>query len=472
MSDARQIQFEPAGPVSQAFLADNSFVRGIMGPIGSGKSAGCVIEILKRSQMQAPSPDGLRRTRWAVIRNSYPELRTTTLKTWADWCPLAYGKLTQDSPITHYVKTPELDMEVLFLALDREEDARKLLSLELTGAWVNEAREVPKAIIDALSGRVGRYPSKMQGGATWSGIVMDTNAPDDQSWWYKLAEQGVPDGWKFFKQPSGRSPQAENLKNLPVGYYKRIEAGKDPDWIKVYVDGEYGYVTEGKAVFPMYRDSAHTSPTAIVPAPGLALLLGVDFGLTPAAIIGQKYADGRWRIIDEVVADNCGIVRFAEVLTAYMASTYPHHDIGIGFGDPAGNQRSFDSERTALEIMREHTGWQWKAAPTNDPVMRLEVVRGALNRMVDGQPGLLVSPKAIALRKGFTGGYHYASVRTGNGTQFHETPKKNQYSHPHDALQYLLLGGGEHNVVMNKTRRQSRKGERMARDIDYPVLGG
>ena len=70
--------------------------------------------------------------------------------------------------------------EVLFRALDRPADVKKLLSLELTGAWVNEAREVPKAIIDGLQGRVGRYPSMREGGCTWSGLMMDTNPPPDR----------------------------------------------------------------------------------------------------------------------------------------------------------------------------------------------------------------------------------------------------------------------------------------------------
>lgn len=459
------VKYEPAGKVSQKFLEDPSFVRGIMGPIGSGKSTACAIEILRRAQMQTPSADNVRRTRWAIIRNSYPELKTTTLKTWGDWCPTRYGRLTMDSPILHHVKvppgedgTPGLDMEVLFLALDREDDARKLLSLELTGAWVNEAREVPKGIIDALTGRVGRYPSKSQGGASWSGIVMDTNPPDDQSWWYKYAEEETPEGWKFFKQPSGDSKQAENVKNLPTDYYKRIRAGKDPDWVKVYVDGEYGFVTEGKAVYPMYRDRVHASPTALQPVERLPLLIGVDFGLTPAAVIGQRLTSGRWLILDEFVTENCGVIRFAENLKLHIARHYPEFQVGAGWGDPAGTARHAD-ERTSFEIMKTYTGWMWRPAPgENDPVMRLEVVKAALNRLVDGEPGLLISPKAVTIRKGFAGGYHYKFMKTLSGTRVFEQPAKNAFSHPHDALQYLLLGEGEHDVVLGKTnRRHSRK---------------
>lgn len=463
----------PAGPTVLDFhRSGGAFVRGIMGPIGSGKSTACVMEILRRAQQQAPGPDGVRRSRWAIIRNSYPELRTTTIKTWLEWVPPEFGRLTYDSPIRHHIVTAEMDMEVLFLALDRDEDARKLLSLELTGAWINEAREIPKGIVDTLTGRVGRFPSKIQGGATWSGIIMDTNPPDSESWWYKLAEEETPQGWAFFKQPSGLSPEAENVANLPTGYYERLIGGKDDDWIRVYVHGQYGFLIEGKPVFPMWRDSVHVAPARLEPVDNLALMIGVDFGLTPAAVIGQKLADGRWLILDELIADNAGIIRFGELLAGYVRQHYPDHDVAAGWGDPAGNQRAQTDERTALGILKEVTGWRWRSAPANDLTMRLEAVKAALNRMVDGRPGFQLSPKCATLRKGFSGGYHYKAVRTARGNQYHETPAKNAFSHPHDALQYLLLGGGEADVVMNRMRcRDPNQRPRIARDVDYSLFG-
>lgn len=480
------IKYEPAGLTVKRFHESAAFFRGIMGPIGSGKSTACVIELLRKAQLQAPGRDGIRRSRWAVIRNSYPELKTTTIKTWEQWVPLYYGKMDWGGPIRHHVKTADLDMEVLFLALDRDEDARKLLSLELTGAWINEAREVPKAVWDALSGRVGRYPGPADGGCTWSGIIADTNPPDDQSDWYRLAEDETPKNWAFFRQPGGKTPDAENLNwllqtphtlGLPLNhsdrlaqgrtYYERLEGGKEQDWVKVYVHGEYGYVTEGRPVYSMYRDSIHTAQAAIEPVRNLPLLLGVDFGLTPAAVIAQKLVDGRWLILDELCADDCGITRFAELLAKYVATHYPDHLIGGGWCDPAGNTRDND-EKTAFDILKQKTKWQWKLAPTNEFDIRREVVVNALNRLVDGKPGVLVSPKCATLRKGFVSGYHFKPIRSANGTQFHDTPAKNKYSHPHDGLQYLFLGGGEYAAALGKKKEPRR--ERVARDVDYNVI--
>jgi hypothetical protein len=224
----------------------------------------------------------------------------------------------------------------------------------------------------------------------------------------------------------------------------------------------------------MYRDRIHCSEIEVVPSPVLALEIGVDFGLTPAAVIGQKFPDGRWLILDEVTTDNCGITRFGELLVKYMATYYPSHHIAAVYGDPAGNARDQD-ENTAFDLLKAATGWhdKIKPAPSNDFSVRQEAVITALSRLIDGNPGFLLSPKCRKLRKGFTGGYHFKSIRTGNGTQYHDTPNKNEYSHPNDALQYLLLGGGEFDAVFNRVKKRARSGApaQVAKDVDYNPFG-
>jgi hypothetical protein len=103
----------------------------------------------------------------------------------------------------------------LFRALDRPEDKKKLLSLEVTGAYINEAREMPKEVFDVLQQRVGRYPSKMQGGPSWFGIWMDTNPWHTGHWGYKLFSVTKPEGHVLFEQPGGMDEDAENVENLP-----------------------------------------------------------------------------------------------------------------------------------------------------------------------------------------------------------------------------------------------------------------
>lgn len=451
--------YRPAGPTLKVFHESTAFVRGIRGPLGSGKSTACVVEILRRAQLQAPGPDGKRKSRWAIIRNTYPELTTTTIPTWQIWCPAGFGKFNMASPPSHRIKSGELDIEVLFLALDSSEDVRKLLSMELTGAWINEAREIPKAILDALTGRVGRFPSMADGGPTWSGVLLDTNPPDADGWWYRLAEDETPEGWEFFSQPAGDSAEAENVPNLPANYYDKLATGKDPDWLKVYVGGNYGYVIDGKPIYPEWRDSVHVTKEPVIPETTLPLYIGVDFGLTPAAVFAQVFADGTWRVVDELCTADMGVIRFSELLTKRLAENFPEHskaNIHV-WCDPAGNTRSQNDEKTAMQIMREHTGLKMRPAPSNEFTMRREAVGQALSRLVDGKPGLMLSPQCTMLRKGFAGGYCYRRLKVAGDERYKDKPDKGRYSHPHDALQYLLLGGGEGYVVLHREERRRRR---------------
>jgi len=205
------------------FLKLTNFVQAIMGPVGSGKSVACVIKLLAYAYAQDPDKDGIRRTKWAVVRNTYRELLDTTMSTFFAWVDKESGHFSSLN-MTFMLKQPLddgtiVEAEFLFRALDKPDDAKKLLSLEITGAWINEAREIPKAIFDLIQTRVGRYPSNfLHVAPNWHGVILDTNPPDVDHWWYTLFEEQHPEGFKLLKQPSSLSPLAENVENLPKNY--------------------------------------------------------------------------------------------------------------------------------------------------------------------------------------------------------------------------------------------------------------
>lgn len=494
-------------------MRSEAFQRGIMGPFGSGKSTACVMEILRRAQQQAKAPDGKRKSRWAVVRNTYRELQTTTIKTWHTWVPKPLGKWTDhQGPPTHFITDGDLELEVIFIALDTH-DVAKVLGLEITGAWINEAREIPKAIVDALSGRVGRYPSALEGGCTWRGIIMDTNPPDTEHWWYMLAERDITsdrgrqlvetneqaeaqmrsagllkDGQnliEFFRQPSGLSDQAENLnwleqtpdslvlpldhperRKLGRSYYVRTSAGKTEDWIKVYMRGEYGFVLDGKPVYPEYVDSTHCKEFEF--SPRLGLYIGLDFGLTPAAVFGQRTVMGAWRWHSELCTDGVGVIRFAEILRRTIQERYKDVPLHAVTGDPSGDARQPGDaeERTVFQLLRANKV-EARPASTNDPVKRREAVAFFLNKMIDGAPGLLVHPQCRTLRKGMAGGYHYRKLQSGDGDMVADKPVKNAYSHPCEAGQYLLDGAGEAQAIVKRKDAGNRPAFAIS---DYQIL--
>jgi len=437
-----RIEYRPAGATLLRFHQSNAFVRLLLGAVGSGKSVACVAEILARSMAQAPGPDGIRRTRWIVIRGTYAELTTTTLRTWNDWVPQRYGRFVQGQPIVHHLQFGDADLEVNFLSADREDDVKKLLSFEATGAWINEAREVPQSILNAALARVGRYPAQRNGGASWSGVLLDSNPCGLDHWLHRLFVEERPEGFELFHQPGGRTPQAENLQNLPVGYYTRLAASMPADWVRVYVDSQWGFAFDGRAVFTEYSDTLHTASEVLEALPHSPVIVGVDFGLAgSAAVFLQRDARNRYLLIHELVAEQTGVETFGRLLLSELAEAFPTNKVTI-YTDPAANQRSQLDERTALGFLRG-MGLPAKAAPTNDILLRLEAVRRVLSRLVEGRPGLVICPNAVRIRKALAGGYHYQRLQISGTERFAEMPQKDEHSHIADALQYALLGAGE-----------------------------
>jgi hypothetical protein len=427
-------------PTIKRFARSNMRHRVIVGPFGSGKSVGCVMEIVRRGFEQRPSPiDGIRKTRWAIIRNTYSQLKDTTMKTVFDWFP-------PDKYGVHRVADHEyiitgfdgVRIELFFRALDRPDQVANLLSLELTGAWINEAREVPRPIWEAVDGRIGRYPSKRDGGATWFGVIMDTNPPDEMNWLYKLVEVEKPGNVLLFKQPGGRSPDAENLPNLPGGqaYYTDLAVGKTEEFIRSYIDGEYGFVMSGEPVYKTsFNDSLHVAKKVLEPMKGtplipIPLLSGWDLYLYPALVIGQYTHRGRLLILDEVIGQGMGAKRFIETLVDPVMSTAYRGMTLMGYGDPTGNVRAQTDEQTCYKVLKDNHYHWIRPATTNSEIARIDAVESFLTRLIDGEPAFQLSPKCQFLRKGFNGGYR----RNDNGEIV-----KNQFSHCHDALQYLCL---------------------------------
>lgn len=455
MTSARDIKYSYEDvPTIAAFAASNARIRGLMGPFRSGKSSGSVVEIVRRSLAQRPSPDGVRHTRWIVVRNTYAQLSDSTIKTFHMWLPPQYFGKYNATDHNYTIKAFEnANIEVWFRALDRPDHVRNLLSVEVTGAWVNEAREVPWAIVDALDGRVGQYPPKAMGGPTWAGLWMDTNPPDTDSKWYKFFEETKhdPKFAQIFKQPDGRSPLAENLSNLPnPNYYHDLARGKSAEYIKVYIAGQYGFVAEGKIIYPEYSDKIHCQ--AVDPVEVRPIIRSWDFGITPACVFSQLTTDGRWLTFDEMTSDNMAIDQFSDDVLAHCSRSFRGNVSYEDLGDPAGEQRVQTDLRTCFDIM--HAKGIMIEGSEQNPNLRQESVRKTLRTLVNGEPQFILHPRCRTLRKGFLGGYHRRRMQVSGPERYSDKPEKNSYSHPHDALQYAMVryfGGGLTRSAANNT---------------------
>ena len=453
--------YQPPGPIADAFIRSPILFKALMGPVGSGKSTACCVSIVNDAHAQPASPlDGIRRSRVGVFRNTYVELKTTTIRTWHDWMPQSVGTWKAEGPPTHrlFFKLPDqtiVDLEVMFMALDRPDDVAKLLSLELTSAWMNEVRELPKQVFNTLRQRVNRYPQRRHGGAAWPGIRMDTNPPDDDSWFYKLFEEEKPPNHQLFRQPGAFTAGAENRQNLAPDYYENMLPGMPKHEKHVMVDANYGYSRAGEPVYgDDWDDSLHVAPGRIAPIPGRKIILGADAGRTPACIAGQRDAWGRWLILAELVAHGMGAERFGGRINAWLKENFPGHTEYEGWGDPAADYANDAGEMTWLEIVSNETEITFQPAPlsNNNINTRIEAVRQPLTELIGGQPAFQLGRNCPILRKGFNSGYRFRRLQVAGDKRFDDKPEKNAFSHPHDGLQYLIVGGGDMSELLGRDR--------------------
>lgn len=448
------LNYQPPGPVTEAFMLDDRMYQYLKGPWGSGKSSVVCMKIFLRSCMQEPDPrDGIRRTRWAIIRNTYPELKSTTIKTFCYWFPEQYfGTMWWDIPITYLMKYRDVEAEIFFIAMDRPEHVKKLLSLELTGAWANECRELPKQVLDDLEGRIGRYPAMSEGGATWFGVMADTNPPDDDHWLYEMFEETPdldPKKYVLYSQPSGLSPEAENKSNLRPGYYETMLINKSPSWVDVYVRGKWGTVHGDRLVYHEWDEARHLAKEPIIPNPNLPLFVGFDYGLTPACVLAQVTPRGKLLVLREIVStsiapDGIGVRQFIRTAVRWhLANEFSRYQLEV-WGDPAGAHRAQTDEVTCEQILQEE-GLDVRSPDTNSFIERREAVADYLNLA----EGFLLDPSCKVLKRGFNKGYKYKRMRVGGKDFPVDRVDKigNLTTHPHDALQYICLGIKHHTHI-------------------------
>ena len=441
-------------PTVGDFMMDEHFVRLIMGPVGSGKSAGCFMELLRRAKLQEPDQRGVRRTRFAIIRNTLQQLRQTCLADIQMWL----------SPITHFygrdqtiqVRLPlpdgtSVESDWMLIPLDSKEDQQRLLSLNLTGAWVSEFREIRMDILDALAGRLGRFPTRAMVEPTWFGIVAESNPPDEDSEWHEKLETKMPKNWVLYKQPGGLSERAENVENLPPNYYENLAENNSPDWVDVHVHAQYGKSLSGQAVFRRtFKSGFHIHkqiPEAarnkedpdgrLRPINNIPIMIGQDFGRTPACVIGQIDNIGRLNCFDELMTEDMGIEMFATtLLRPFLWKHYQGFRIFM-VGDPKGRDKSQVNEESPFDVLKR-LGFNIFPATTNSIDARLSAVDQVLLQQRDGGAMLRIDeegcPVLCSAMK-----YNYRYRRKNNGQLDDKPDKSHPWSDLADSLQYMCL---------------------------------
>lgn len=453
-------------PIVSDYILSDGFVSLIIGPIGSGKTLGSIIRWEKEIYEQEPSSDGIRYTRTVVVRNTAVELRDTTIKSFEDH----FGEQLKFNwgNLTALYEHDDVRAEILFRALDKPKDVKKLLSLEITFAYLNELRELPKEALENVTSRLGRYPSPKSGAsATNPTAWADTNAFDNETWIYKKFIENLPYNHRVFEQPpaiinvkflnnqihsSEVNEKAENIKNLPYHYYRGFIAGKSEDWVRVMIMREYIPLKTGKPVYPEYNDNLHCirEKDIFKPNPSLPLIIGADNGRTSAFLIGQKDSFGRIVVFDELISDNIGSIEFGKECYKHLQEHYSEFEISTWIDPWAGNSKTQLDDKTMFKEWNK-IGLHCRTSNTKGPGIMVEAVKQKLNTLSAGYPSLVISDKCKMLRKAMQGGYEYKRINV-SGEKYNEKPDKGPYSHVGNALEFLVDGSGASKQLVKDSR--------------------
>ena len=470
-----------APPTCARFMKSESFGRIIAGPVGSGKTTACLFELFRRACEQPRASDGYRYTRFAIVRSTLKQLKDTVLKDITSWLKgVAEYKVSEN---TVYVRVGDVRSEWLLIPLETPEDQRRLLSMQLTMAWLSESIEMPFDLVSPLAGRLGRYPSGNLGAPRFFGWIADTNMPAEGSDWHRVMTDPPPD-IQVFIQPGGMEPEAENLewlvqtdetlkyrldvpeeleKRRAQGrtYYERFLRSNAPDWCKRYVHAQFGDDPSGTAVFrETFKQHFHVVDE-LEPVASFPLIVGQDFGRDPCSIICQIDHRGRLLVLEEVVIEDLGLELHVErnLRPALMSERYLGKSIAV-IGDPAGIAKGNIFEESNFDALKR-MGFAAFPAPTNDIDRRIRAVEAFLMKQVDGGPAIVIDGKRCPmLVRAMNGGYRFARTRA--GVRKATPDKTNEYSHIADALQYACLAahGGMVGYIGNRLGGRMRMRDR------------
>jgi PBSX family phage terminase large subunit len=409
-------------PKQKTFLESPKRYVSYVGGFGSGKSiVGCWRSIILA--MMYPGNLGI------ICRNTYPELRDTTMRTFFEECPeeIIHKFNKVENLLTFKpVKGSGKQSQIIFRSLDNYE---KFRSLEIGYFFIDEASEVKEEAFLTLCGRLRNPNADDHFG------FITSNPSTTRHWMYKRFVEGDCNDSSQYQII--RAPTSENRKHLPEGYEDGLREVYDEQWINRYLEGEFGFIVEGQPVYPEFKESENTGDLKFDPS--YPIMRSWDFGLHhPAVVIAQvieTQGGSRLNVLEEIQGDNKLIEDFSNEVIKHCEDKY-----GVAqykdFCDPAGNQKSDKSPKTSVQILRSKG--IYPLSSHQNILDGVQILRMMLHRKYrDGKPALIVNRSCTILSEGFIGGYSYPKKYDGSGEDPNPA-KDGYYDHLQDALRYMV----------------------------------
>lgn len=443
-----KLEFFP-NPMQKGFIMSQARADLFSSRRGEGKSTALAWACFHHTRMNPGAS-------WMLLRDTWENMQKTTMDTFFHWFPPGiFGTFHQTKKTFTWAEGVARGV-VEFTGMDDPRDASKLLSRELAGIGMDEpAPAVGSVGIDETIFDLG-LSSLRQPGMNWRRMALAENNPDESHWTYRRFVTNKEPDFVLW-QPS----RPENEQNLPPGYYadlRRLWAHR-PDIVRRFVEGEFGFQQEGKAVTPQWSDKLHLA-TGLHPLRSEVYVLW-DWGHNPTAIFTQISPMGYWLILDALVGEDIGVEELVEgsvvplLRERYRNLTLRH------IGDPQGKQREQTSiHRSAVKFVLRRLGGTWRPGPVKFETGK-DALQAVLARTIQGRGMVQVDrERASAVWWALRGGWHYHVARTGLVSA---EPKKDIHSHPGDAMRY----GAARLFPLGKLGRTGAEGLVTPREAGY-----
>jgi hypothetical protein len=276
-------------------------------------------------------------------------------------------------------------------------------------------------------------------------IYCDTNPPKLRHWIQEIElqnndnEDKKPVAATIYHQPpallkdkNGKyviNQEADNLLFVGENYYiDMIPRGEE--FIKVYAQGKYGTIVDGKPVYENYNDDLH-SIEEIPINPHEPIYMGWDFGIVSPACLIKQVIKGQIRAIKEFTCDGMSVKSLCQTAIIPWIKQHCKSNAVICTHDPANTSEG------ARQL--EECGIESLGCRTNHVEPRIAAVINNLDRLIMGKPAYLVSRIGCpTLREGFLGEYTYRRLKVVGDEKYVEKPDKvHPYSDIHDCNQYI-----------------------------------
>ncbi len=321
-------------------------------------------------------------------------------------------------------------------------------STDICQWFLQEAHELTDPqIFGSLNARL-RDPAGQINGRPYYRGYLDARGITSSHW---INQKFISKAWSIDSGPEKRARAEnpdfvyircrteDNRENLRPGYIEELrrQNADNPNWIRVFLEGEVGFDVEGKAVFSDSWDyQRHVA--AISEDTSLPILRSWDFGFRAPAVTWSQYThSGRLLILRELCPRDLSTDELIQQAHALQHSLWPQRPRYTyrDFGDIAGEQIASSASSTDVEKVEQYFGTavESRKARIEDGLNVIrKLMRDGVSVAGKNVSRFAVDESCITVIEACSGAYYYPEDK------LDQAPKKGLgYDAPIDTIRYV-----------------------------------